>query len=224
MSLRILIYLFLLAIISTYGLVNYKKLTSPFKPLIALISYTLFSEVMCRILAVKYHNNMIMYHIMLLVEYPLMATIYSRLFTVKNIQRFIRYSVIPFVVLLLANSLLVQKIRFSPFHVEFPSHILFLANGLYLIYSLLLFEAFLHKPSDIPIYKQAAFWFNTAILTLSSTLFLQLGLQNYFVRNGHKPELIDTIGYLINLLSYVLIGIAFYTDVSRLKQPVYESN
>jgi hypothetical protein len=217
MQLRNYLYLALLTVVIINGLLNFKRLSKSFKVLFILITYTLFSEIVSRIIAIKRHNNMVVYHVMLPIEYILISTTYGCLFNSAALKTFIKFSVVPFIALSLANSFFLQPVTI------FPSHIFLLSNGLMLLYSLLFFEEMLNKTILNPIYKQGYFWFNTATLTMSSTIFLQVGLLNYYHKHKLDVTLLDDFGYGINILYYLLIGFAFYTDTQTNNQLKHET-
>jgi hypothetical protein len=60
--------------------------------------------------------------------------------------------------------------------------------------------------------KQGVFWFNTAIIFYSTTMFLNIGLSNVYIRNASLDYLVFYLWYFIVYIFALLIGIALLTD------------
>src|ERR1022692_4062855 len=87
-----------------------------------------------------------------------------------------------------------------------PTHILFA------VFSLLLFKEMLMYPVKINIIRQSVFWYNTAILFYSTTMFLFLGLSNYLAVHNLDDNFIFNFWYLITDIFHILICIAILTE------------
>ncbi|MFI5138336.1 MAG: hypothetical protein ACHQIM_10965, partial [Sphingobacteriales bacterium] len=80
------------------------------------------------------------------------------------------------------------------------------------IFSLLLFKEMLQYAVKMNITKQSVFWYNTAILFNSTTMFFFLGLSNYLAENNLADLLIFYFWFIIADIFYILIGIAMLTE------------
>jgi hypothetical protein len=94
---------------------------------------------------------------------------------------------------------------------SFPSYLYMLTNTMLVIFSLLLFKQMLLYPIKITITSQGIFWYNTSMLFFSTTMFLNLGLINYYSQvKGDQGIYYFWYGsyYILN----ILIGIALYSN------------
>jgi hypothetical protein len=207
MAIQSIFYWLLLLIVSIIGMVRYKKLTIPFKLITILIFLTLLLEVIAKGCAIKYKNNIPVLHIISITEYVLFSVIYY--FSFKS--RVIRISIITalgiFIVFFFVNSIFIQ-----PYYRDFPSNMVIPSEIAYAIFSLLLFKQMLLYPLPVNIVKQSVFWFNTAILFFSTTMFFNLGLTNYYIKHHLNDRLIFDFNFAINMIFYFLIGISILMD------------
>jgi hypothetical protein len=201
MPVRFIIYAVFIWVIFLYGAVNFKKFAIPYKLLILLLGLTFVSELIGRVLIVRLHNSMPAYHIISVVEYTLITFIYSFFFT-GIIKKLLLYLMIPVISFAIINTVFIQTI------LEFPTHFILLAQGIYLLYALIGFRQMLLFPIDKPLNKQSFFWLNTALLFFSTMLFLFFGLLNYINSHNYDVRPLYTFSYVINFLYYALILIA----------------
>jgi hypothetical protein len=201
MPVRFIIYAVFILVIFLYGAVNFKRFSIPYKLLILLLGLTLISELSGRVLIVKLHNSMPAYHIISVIEYTLITFIYSFFFT-GSIKKVLLYLMIPVIGFAIINTLFIQTI------LEFPTHFILLAQGIYLLYALTGFRQMLLFPIDKPLNKQSFFWLNTALLFFSTMLFLFFGLLNYINSHNYDVGPLYTFSYIINFLYYALLLIA----------------
>jgi hypothetical protein len=67
-------------------------------------------------------------------------------------------------------------------------------------------------PLKTPILKQGVFWYNTAIIFYSTTMFLNIGLSNAYRSNISLYIVVFYLWYAIVYIFAVLVGIALLTD------------
>jgi hypothetical protein len=60
--------------------------------------------------------------------------------------------------------------------------------------------------------KQSVFWFNTAILFFSTTMFLNLGLLNYYGLHSKSMAVILCFWYSIDVIFTVFLILAILND------------
>ncbi|GAC1306145.1 MAG: hypothetical protein NVSMB24_16110 [Mucilaginibacter sp.] len=106
----------------------------------------------------------------------------------------------------------INALFFQPFHSVFPTYVNLPTLALLVIFSLLLFKQMLLSPLITPLLKQGVFWFNTAIIFYGTTMFLNIGLSNVYIRNPSTDYLIFYFWYVILYIFTILIGIALLTD------------
>jgi hypothetical protein len=69
----------------------------------------------------------------------------------------------------------------------------------------------LDYPVKMKIIKQGVFWFNTAMLFYSTTIFFMIGLSNYFAVNKEDKLITTYLWYFIDYSFHILICIALLT-------------
>jgi hypothetical protein len=208
MGLLTIVYFCLLFIISIIGMVRFKRLTIPFKILALSVIANLLMEVLSEIFIAKYHSNALVMHIECAIGYVFYASIYFYLLKSRILKKLTIISIALVLILSVLNALLFQQ----PSQVVFPTHMYLINNILYVIFSLVLFKQMLQYPLDVNIIKQSIFWFNTAMIFFSTTMFLNMELTNYYAQ--HKWGY-DVIYYFWNgnfYLFNILICISLLND------------
>lgn len=180
----------------------------PFKLLAILQVIDLFltTIVSNRVIAV-YHNNALISHIQALNTYIFYSLIYYFLFKNTYIKKFLLFSIIPITVFAFINA-----ISLEPFSKTFPINVLIPTEILYIAYSLILFRQMLLYPVKVNIVKQSIFWYNIGILFFSATMFMNLGLMNYYSSHykNHSPhiQVIMFFWFADIIIFNLLLGIA----------------
>ena len=65
---------------------------------------------------------------------------------------------------------------------------------------------------EINITKQGIFWYNSAMLFISTSLFFYLGLNNYYVKHHLNMDILQILGYGINYIFYLMLGYSIYLN------------
>ncbi len=209
MSVRVIVYLIVLLLVSIKGIVSYKKLTAPFKYLTVYILLTLVSECISRYLAVTIKNSSPPYHVFVMIEYAILASIYKLLIDNTSVKKYITISIYVFCITSILNSIFLQKLM------VYPTNMLLISYTLLLIDAFILFFQMLNHPIEQQLSKQAVFWFNTGLLLFCASVFFTIGSYNFHIRHGISNILINNINYYINLLFYILIGVAIWVNGKR---------
>jgi len=189
-------------------MVRFKKLTIPFKILALSVIANLLMEILSEIFIARYRSNALVMHMESAFGYIFYSSIYFYLFKNRILKQIIIASIFCIVVFSILNALFFQQ----PSKVVFPTHMYLVTNILYVIFSLVLFKQMLQYPVDVNIIKQSTFWFNTAMIFFSTTMFLNMELTNYYAE--HKWGY-DVIYYFWNgnfYLFNILIGISLLND------------
>lgn len=189
-------------------MVRYQKLTIPFRILVLSLVVTIALEIFARFLTVKFKNNAVAYHLMSINGYIFYSLIYRYLFKNKKLKRFVLLSMPAVITFFFINLFLLQQ----PSHKVFPTNIYLLTNSLYIIFSLLLFKQMLQHSLEVPIVKQSNFWFNTAMLYYSATMFLHVAFLNYYVEHGWGYDIIFYLYGGNYILFYSLTAAALLVD------------
>ena len=202
------ISLILSILVCLIGIVRFRKLTMPFKLLVLLqIIDLLLTTVTDKLVVTKYHTNALISHIQALNSYIFYSLIYYFLFKNIYVKRFLLFSIIPITVFAFINAISIEH-----YYNTFPIYVLIPTEILYVIYSLLLFRQMLLYPVQVNIVKQSVFWYNIAILFFSATMFMNLGLMNYYSHHSLHAQFIVYFWYSAIILFNLLLGIAILTD------------
>lgn len=167
-----------------------------------------------------YHNNALLTHAVGTIEYITYAIIYYHLFISQTIKRVVLYS-IPVVIIFS----IINAIFFQPYTKTHPTNELMTESILEAIFAILLFKQMLQYPVKMNVMKQSVFWFNAAMLFSSTTMFLNLGLMNYYGKyHEENLALIFYFWYGIDVIFSILLIIAILNDNREFNetQPVAE--
>lgn len=216
MSLRFVIYLILLAVIFFRGLADFNRLSVPMKYMEYLIGITLLSESISGVVIQTGMNNFPVYHFFTCIQYAGTALVFYAYFKKKLFRQAAFYSILPVTLLGFINSLFIQDIN------TFPSNILLVSHGIFLILALLLFKEMMDQPLELNVFKQSIFWFATAYLFFPATVFLSFGLQNYFRRHQLDLTPLNLLTNYANLIFYALIGVALMVDANQTPKSLYD--
>jgi hypothetical protein len=204
-------YWFLLLIVSGIGIIRYKRLTRPFKVLTLSVIISLIITIMSHIVSSRYRNNAPVIHIETITGYIFYSFAYYYLFKSKKIRIMILILIGVMTTFFIVNAILLQ-----PFLKVFPTNIFLSTQALYVIFSLLLYKQMLLYPLKINIFKQSAFWYNTAILFYATTMFVNLGLGNYVAEHHLVDYIIFYFWYFVLYMFFILIGVSFLTDTEEI--------
>jgi hypothetical protein len=204
----------LLIIVFGIGVVCYTKLSTPFKLLAFTEPVTISLDLLSKISSNLYRTNALILHLECLVLYVFYSSIYYYLFHGKTMKRIVFISTIVIVFFAFFNGIFLQ-----PANKSFPSYLYMVTNTMLVTFSLLLFKQMLLYPVKIKITSQGIFWYNTSMLFFSTTMFLNLGLINYYAQLKFDPG-IYYFWYGSYYILNILIGIALFSNY-REKKSMY---
>jgi len=202
----------ILLIVAFIGILRLQKLSPPFKLLIVSVTISFILCVLSIIVSLRYKNNAAVLQIVCISEYVFYSLIYYYLFKNKIIKKAILLSI-----LIISIAFLMNAVFFQSFLKVFPTNINIPAQILLAVFSLLLFKEMLLHPLKINIIKQGIFWYNTAILFFSTTMFVFLSLSNYLASRNLNDDFKWYFWYLIVDIFHLLLGVAILTDNNTLK-------
>jgi hypothetical protein len=196
-------------IVCLAGIVKFRKLTMPFKLFAIWLMIDLFLFYpLGRLCIAVYHNNILWYHVQSMFEYSAYAIIYYYLFINRRVKQIALYSIPILIILSIINGCF-----FQPFTKVFPSYLIAPEEILCAIFGILLFKQMLQYPVQLNIIKQSLFWFNTAILFFSTTMFIILSLANYFTTYKRADfMLIAYFWYSVDIILNILFLLAILND------------
>lgn len=204
MTIQEIINFLLLFIVLGIGVVCFSKLTTPFRLLSLSIPATILLDSLSKVSAHLYKTNALVLHLECLVLFVFYSAVYYHLFQRRMIKQFVFGLTIVIIAFAFFNAILLQ-----PFiNNTFPSYLYLVTNTMLVIYSLLLFKQMLLYPVSIKITSQGVFWFNTSMLFFSTTMFLNLGLTNYYAKLKQGDDAIYYFWYGSYYILNILTGVA----------------
>jgi hypothetical protein len=204
----ILIISFATAVI---GMVCYKRLTMPFKILSVYLVYLFVDNVVNQYVNAVYKSNVPVLHIETIANYIFFSLIYYYLLKNKYLKKAILVSIVLVTLFFFINALWLQ-----PYYKVFPSNSMLINEIIFVIFSLLLFKQMLLYPLQIKITKQGVFWFNTAILLFSTTMFFNFALINYYFLHNTQSPVLSYFWHFLDISFNILLGIAILTDKKQI--------
>jgi hypothetical protein len=204
MNIQEIISFLLLFIVLVIGVVCYSKLTTPFRLLALSIPATLILDLISKVSSHLYKTNAWVLHLECLVLYVFYSSVYYHLFQRRTTKKVVLVLTLAVVVFAVINALFLQPVVKK----TFPSYLYLVTNTMLVIYSLLLFKQMLLYPVSIRITSQGVFWFNTSMLFFSTTMFLNLGLINYYAKLTKGDDAIYYFWYGSYYILYILTGVA----------------
>jgi hypothetical protein len=213
MSFERILYYTILITVTLFGAANYKKLTVPFRLLTILVGISLISEITLQVCAKLFHNNLPVFSIIGIYENVFYMAIFYRVFKNKTVK-----IIIFSMAIIVPVCIVVNAFTFQPYMSMFPSNVVFVSNIIYTILTMLLYRELLLNSTQISIFKQGVFWFNTALLFFSVTLFFHLGIVNYLIKHKRHSGILIHLDMVANILFYGILGYAIYLNTKEKKQ------
>jgi hypothetical protein len=207
---RFILYLIFLLVILVYGLVNFRKLQSPYKILVILLSLTLISESITRILAYKINNSNINYHFFAPLQLITISGVYILLLKKKWMG--VILSVI--FMLNILNSIFLQDLF------VFPSNALMINSFFIVFLCLLNMYQLLQNPSEMSLFRQSWFWLNIGNILFFTSTYMFFPILNLMIKGGEVPEFIFDVLWIVGMLLYFCYFIALFTNIKYHKNTV----
>ncbi len=197
-------YLFIIAAGFFTGLLSFKKF-SKLSPVTLLLLVTFISEIIARFCAIKFRNNMPVYHIFSPIQLSLVG-----LFFFKNLEKGFIKNILPFIITAAAlfsivNAVFIQGIK------TYPSYFFNLESLIIILYSSVLFIQFLERPSSENIFKNPVFIADIAILWFYLFSFLYFLLYGYLTKMNISSMVLGKIHLISNYIYYLMLFIATLT-------------
>ena len=207
--------LIIILIAASIGMVRYKKLSMPFKLLSIYLLTLLIDEIANPLVIRLYKNNLVLLHSETIIQYLFLASIYYCLFRSNKLKRAI--VILTFVVLAF---FVFNLIVLQPINSMFPSNAMIANEIIFVILSLVMFKQMLLYPVQVNIMKQGVFWFNTAILFFSATMFLNFAMINYYYEHNVQTPVLAFSWNGSEILLNLLLGFAILIEMPQTNQQV----
>lgn len=215
MQIEFNIYLCILGLNTLYGLVRFKRLTSPFRVLVMLLCFLFVMEFSIHyIFPFFIENTTPFYHFIVLVIMGVSPIIFLKL--VQFSQREKRW-IIGLTLLCFSfavyNSFIYQGLS------VFPSFSIASQAFLSIFLSLVTFNVMLSKPSQIPLVKEGRFWLSLGTLFFHGVTFVSFVFYNEYF--GYSFKLIQWIFY-INVISNCILYSMYLIAIHLNQKTVHE--
>lgn len=200
-------FLFLLLLL---GISWYKKLSFPYKLLLAVQLLTLISTVAQLLMTRQFRTNNLIFHIYTPLNALLFGSIYYNLLQTRKNRLFVAITMILLLAFCLADSFFIQGIR------KYPHYELIGVSIVYVSYALLSNAEMIRFSKTQAVLKTAVFWLNSSILIFFSINFIFWSLFSYLLRI-RLPILFDLlyILWLLNFVLYFSFTLALYFDTKE---------
>lgn len=195
LTFRFLFYLLIITSGVVIGIVNFKKITMPFKIIIFFLLATLLSEIVSRILSYLINNSSPTYHFYVLISATVISFMYFKL--IKNNRTLIFILYVLFCFFSITNSLFIQKLT------TFPTNSIVTSCILFIFYGLLFYKQIIDN-GEVSL-KQSIILLNVVFLVYFSSQLFNWGLYNYLSNKILNPNIIYTFSYILNLFFYISI-------------------
>jgi len=205
------IYWGILFIALLIGLLNMKRLTTPFKLLTLLIFVTLFTELVADYMAVHYRNNIIVYHIYTPIHAILLGAIYLSLLHRKTNRAFVWIATIISVSFAIANSLFIQGLKATPYYDLIVISIFYVCFAFISNFEMI-------RSKHLKLFNNAVFWLNSGTLLFFSINFILWSLWDYLgrIKSPVRADLLLILN-ILNFVLYAFFALAIYFDSRRNK-------
>jgi hypothetical protein len=203
------IYLFILGINALYGLVCFKKLTSPFRILVLLLIFLFLMECSTHFILPKFFKNILpFYHFIALIILSVSPFIFIQLVQFsQRIKRWIIGLALLCFSFALYNTFIYQGLT------VFPSFSIAAQAFLSIFLALVTFKVMLEKPSQTPLLQEATFWLTLGTLFFHCITFVLFVFYNeYYDYNRELIFWTFSINVVSNLLLYSTYLIAIYLN------------
>jgi hypothetical protein len=201
------IILILSSITAIIGMVSFKRLTIPFKILSWYLLFAFLDNIVDQYVNAVFKNNLWVLHMETIANYIFFSLIYYYFLKNELIRKLILLSLLFVIVFFIINALYLE-----PYNKVFPSNTMLVNEILFVIFSLILFKQMLLYPVQVNITKQGVFWYNTAILFFSATMFFNFSLINYYYHHNVQTPVLSYFWHGIDITFNLLLGIAVLTE------------
>jgi hypothetical protein len=181
---------------------RYRKLRS----VTLLLTLTFISEITAQFCAVKFRNNMPVYHLFSPLQLLLLG-----LFFFNNLEHGAARSALPKIIIAaiafsIINAVFIQGIN------AYPSYFFNIESLIVILYSSILFIQYLERPSEENIFKNPVFIADIAILWFYIFSFLYFLVYDYFVKMNISRAMLRTIQVFSNYIYYLMLFYAMLTS------------
>jgi hypothetical protein len=202
--------LWVIAFAMTAGLIRFRQLDSASRMIWLLTVLVWLTECLGRFAALRFQNNRIIYDVYSLTEFIILALYFNhviRLFRIFHIGRILAI-IIPLVGI--CNFFMIGTVMtLTPGYLQ-------LQHFLVILMSLSVFLQILLHRRLLPISRDIHFWISCALLFSSTAAFVNWGVYDYFTETlRDKTILINYLLLLVSMITYLLLGFAFYRIDSK---------
>lgn len=206
MDIDLYIYYALLLVSCMYGFIFIRRIPAAFRYLVLALCLTFITEVVSRVLTYTINNSCPPYHFYTALHFVCMSAVYAGIAEGRGfVFYFQRYASVFILCFSLLNTLFFQDLY------TFPSNTILLASVCIMLLTLQSFASMLRNPSQLPLWSQKLFWFNTGNLVMNSFSFVYWGLFNLMLIADEEFLLLmlELISAL-SILTYIMYAVSIY--------------
>jgi hypothetical protein len=190
----LIVYLLVLAIISFR---NRRNFDTAHSIIFYVINFALISEILLRLCAWYFRNNILLYNLFNLIEFLFFFYFYFK-FIGRNLSKY-TYLLILMITLIFYFSEFISRGVFSLLCYSF-----IYKNAVLILLSILAFRKVINSPKSELITDYSIFWINISVLIYYSTTFFIFGLRKY---TASLYSLSNAVVYVHILFIFVFYGL-----------------
>ena len=199
------------------GYFTTRSVGKPYRYLTLLLVAVFLLEGSTRVTARVIQSSYPVYYITMVVLMILYGKIYAALLPDTKLYK----ALTRFVPMAFAAVVITATISTSSYF-SWPGKELIVLSLLLVFFSLLLYLHMLHNPSEVSLFKQPVFWFNTGTFLFYSISFFSLTFKELLIPDTLAGYLSEYIIVFSGAFIYLLYGVAIYLEGYE-KHPVYKS-
>lgn len=212
-KIQFIIYITVLVFAIWISLKRLKGMELSLKFICMLLGYTLITEILAAYMAVRYRQNLMIYHI-----YPSVSLAFIALYYNYSIKEFRQYKIGYFVAGFGFLAAILNTLYLQPLKVM-DSNVTLLAGVLIVMMAILSFYKIYMDENNLRFARTPHFWLSVLFLFYYCTTFFLFGLMQYCLMKKMHTILQGMYWFLwsVNLIFYTGIGVIFLLTVSRKK-------
>lgn len=202
-QIQVFTYLALLTLSLLIGLRKYKILDTPSRIIVILLLVTLISESLSYVLAVKYSNNMPLYHFFNPIELSIIAIYYN-----YSIKTFRKRNIGYIIAIIGTTGSILNSIFLQPIDTLNSYFLLF--EGLLIIFMSLYSYIEIFRDIDLYAITNPHFWFSSIFIFISGITYANWALYSFIAAEMVEvmPH-INAIILLVSTIAYAGFGVVF---------------
>lgn len=209
---QFIIYLIIITLSLSIGLIKYNQIDSASKVIVVLLAITLISEAIAKYAAIKYQNNMPVYHFFNPIELFTISIYFNR-----NIEYFKKHSIGIYIGLFGILMSVLNSLFFQPINTLISYFLLF--EGFCIIFMSLFSYRSMFEDIEMNVVRNPHFWFSSIFLFVSGITYSNWALYSYIgVLMIKIMPFLNILLFIVGVISYASFGLVFLLLPQKQKQ------